>query len=100
MIEQAKNAEDVTQFGEANAYFSLYNDSYGAVFYIVNEEKMKMDTTFELEMENMRIKGEPEGATEFTIQLGPGESTAKIIKTIDTNLGNQLAMSYSFQFKE
>ena len=36
MIEQAKNSEEVTHFGETNAYFSLYNDSYGAVFYIVN----------------------------------------------------------------
>ena len=61
---------------------------------------MVLETTFELEMENMRIKGEPEGATEFTVQLGPGESTAKILKTIDPTAGNSLAMSYSFQFGE
>ena len=36
MIEQAKNSEEVTPFGNTKAYFALYNDSYGAVFYIVN----------------------------------------------------------------
>ena len=61
---------------------------------------MTMEVSFELEMENMRVKGEPDGASEFTVQLGPGESTAKILKTIDPEAGNSLAMSYSFQFEE
>ena len=46
----------------------------------------------------MQIKGEAEGATEFTVQLSPYEKTTQIIKTIDTSLGNSLAMSYSFAF--
>ena len=61
---------------------------------------MTFETTFDLEMENMMIKGEPKGATEFSVKLNPGESTAKVLKTIDPNTGNSLAMSYSFQFDE
>ena len=98
MIEMAKQSDDAKQFGDSNAFFTLYNDNYGAAFYIANEEPVALEVTFELELENMQIKGEAAGASEFTVQMPPYEKATKIIKTTDTSLGNSLAMSYRFTF--
>jgi len=60
MIQLAKDSEEPSMFGDSTAFFKLYNDQYGAVFYIDNQEKLPMETTFDLDMDNMMIKGEAE----------------------------------------
>ena len=98
MVEIAKSSGEQKQFGDSNAFFTLYNDSYGAAFFVANEEPVALEVTFELELENMQIKGEKEGATEFSFRLAPYQKSSKIIKTVGTSLGNSLAMSYSYSF--
>ena len=36
LVEEAKNLEELTQFGETNAFFKLYNTAKAAVFYFEN----------------------------------------------------------------
>ena len=100
MIQLAKDSAEASMFGDANAFFKLYNDQYGAVFYIENREQLPLETTFDLDMENMAIKGEAEDKKQFVVKLGPGETTSRVLKTVDPNKGNSLAMSYSYSFDE
>ena len=58
LIEEAKNMEDATQFGEANAFFKLYNTQKAAVFYFENQDSETLKATFELQLENLVIQGE------------------------------------------
>ena len=47
-------------------------------------------------MRNLCIDGEDEGVDEFTVVLGPGENTYKILRSIDRNYSTSLGMRYSY----
>ena len=61
MLEIAKEQDEVNAFGESKAFYKLYNTAKGAVFYFENGERTKkLSCTFEMELENMYIVGEPD----------------------------------------
>ena len=96
LIERAKNMEDdaKTSFGESGAYFKLLQEDQTFVFHVVNEDKATIKTLFQLELENLYIDGEPQGATEFTFELAAGESDNKFLKPIRIDEGTGLQMQY------
>ena len=49
-------------------------------------------------MENFMIQGGNVDDTEFTVKLGPGKSTHKILRPIVENEATQLELRYSFSF--
>ena len=66
MLEIAKLMEEINYFGESHAFYKLYNTARGAVFYFENcEESKKLTCMFEMDMQNLKIEGEPEKATLF-----------------------------------
>ena len=76
MIEIASQMDEVNPFGESQAFYKLYNTAKGAVFYFENAEKSRiLRCTFEMELENMYIVGEPDKATKFTVELRPGKNS-------------------------
>ena len=86
MKEMAKSIddEDAAFFGTSQAHYKLYNTAQCAVFYFENRESDKtLYTRFELAMENLYIQGEQDGATEFSIELPPGQHCFKMLKPIE-----------------
>lgn len=76
----------------------MHNSVEGAVFYIENQESETLTAVFELQMENFMIQGGNVDDTEFTVKLGPGKSTHKILRPIVENEATQLELRYSFSF--
>ena len=85
LIENAKNVEKVTKFGDGNALFKLYNTAKATVFWFENKDRRTLTSTFELQMDNLRIQGEPDSASQFTVKIRPGQSMHKILKPIVNN---------------
>ena len=84
-----------TFFGQSGAYFKLLQEEQTFVFHVVNDDKaVAVKTRFQLELENLKIMGEPDGASEFTFELAPGESDNKILKPIRVEEGTGLQMQY------
>ena len=84
-----------TYFGQSGAYFKLLQEEQTFVFHVVNDDKaVAVKTRFQLELENLKIMGEPDGASEFTFELAPGESDNKILKPIRVEEGTGLQMQY------
>lgn len=55
-------------------FYKLFNNEVGACFYFSNNEKDKnFTTTFELQLENLKIVG-MDGKNTFSIELAPGKS--------------------------
>ena len=54
---------------------------------------------FEMAMENLYIQGEPDGASEFLVNLPPGKNCFKILKPVERGLQTQIQMRYEFEFK-
>lgn len=50
-------------------------------------------------MENLYIQGEPDGASEFLVNLPPGKNCFKILKPVERGLQTQIQMRYEFEFK-
>lgn len=87
LIEITKQLENPEYFGESKAFYKLYNTKMGAVFYFENQERSRsIECLFEMELENLRIVDEPEGATIFKFKLAPGANTTKMLKPIDSDL--------------
>ena len=90
MIEIAK-LEEPNHFGESNAFYKLYNTAKGAVFFFENLEKDKvLVCLFEMVMENLYIVGEPKGASQFSIELKPGQSSVKMLKPLDESVSTSI----------
>ena len=100
LVEEAKNLEEQTNFGETNAWFKLYNTARAAVFYFENQDTETLTATFELQMENLMIQGEAEDASTFSVRIAPGKTTHKILKPVAENEGTSIQMRYSFDFGE
>jgi len=68
-------------FEEGHAsYWQSYNGRACAVFYFKNMWKTKkIQIDNELEMQNMKIRGEPEGVTTFGFILLPGDGKLVIV---------------------
>ena len=64
------------------------------MFHVVNEDRNKVKIRFQLELENLWIQGEPEGATEFTVELATGENGNKILKPISPGEGTGIQMEF------
>ena len=48
LVEEARNLEEYTEFGESAASFKLYNTAKAAVFYFDNQDNSTLTATFEL----------------------------------------------------
>ena len=46
------------------------------------------------------IMGEPKGATEFSVEVGPGENASKILKPEQQGVGTSLEISLTFELEE
>ena len=102
MMIMARNVDDDERnyFDESPAFYKLYNTAQCAVFYFENGEQEKTLTTrFEMQIENLYIQGEPEGVTEFQVELPPGKSGFKILKPIVEGEATGIQMRYEFGFK-
>ena len=70
----------------------------GAVFYFENAEpKRAIECLFEMELENLLIKGEARGANKFSFRLQPGENTVKLLKPIDENEVTSIQMRFEYK---
>ena len=98
LVAEARNLEELTQFGGTRAFFKLYNTAKAAVFYFENQDTDTLTATFELQMENLMIQGEALDEDQFTIKIAPGKSTHKILKPVVDNEGTSIQMRYSFNF--
>ena len=95
MIEIAKSQADSTAFGTSAAYFKLYNTAKGAVFYFENGERRKiLNATFDMQLENLYIVGEPDGATSFSFTLSPGDSCARLLKPVEDGEATGIQMKF------
>lgn len=86
MVEFAKSIDDeeAAFFENSKAFYKLFNTDQCAVFYFENlESKRTLVARFEMAMENLYIQGEPEGASDFTINLAPGKNCFKILKPVE-----------------
>ena len=84
LIEITKQLENPEYFGESKAFYKLYNTKMGAVFYFENQERSRsIECQFEMELENLQIMDEPQGAKTFKFRLAPGENTVKLLKPIE-----------------
>ena len=100
MIAIAKE-QDANPFGESRVFYKLYNTANGAIFYFENQERdKKFSCEFEMQMENLYICDEPQGATTFKFKLNPGANCVKMLKPVDPNEGTGLQMSFSFNFEQ
>ena len=77
-------------FEDQDAYFKLLKEDQTYVFYVVNEGNAGLKTAFQLELENLRINGEPEGATEFALEIPPGNISTKILRPVSLEQGTSL----------
>ena len=101
MLEIAKLMEEVNYFGESQAFYKLYNTARGAVFYFENQEpNKKLACTFEMDMQNLYIVGEPQNATLFEFELDPGQSASKMLKPIEDGEATGIQMRYEFKLDE
>ena len=53
MVEEARQLEETTPFGDANAFFKLYNTSKAAVFFFENADDDTLEAKFELALDNL-----------------------------------------------
>ena len=98
MIEIAKSMDETNLFGDSKAFYKLYNTAKGAVFYFENGERLKtFRCTFELGLENLYIVGEPNSAVKFTVELRPGQSAVKLLKSVLD--GDNTGFDMKFDFK-
>ena len=81
-------------FGDSGAYFKLLQEDQTFVFYVANEGKAGLKTAFQLELENLSIEGEPEGANEFALEIFPGNIGTKILRPISSEEGTGLQMQF------
>lgn len=59
-----------------------------------------MTCLFEMELENLYIVGEPEGATKFSLSLNPGDNTVKMLKPVKEGLTTGIQMRYDFKLDD
>lgn len=97
MIEIAKQME-ANQYGETLVYYRLYNTAKAAIFFFENREKDKsFQCLMDMEMENLYIEGEPEGATNFSIKLSPGQTCHKMLLPVEEGVATGIKMRYDFK---
>ena len=54
--------------------------------------------TFNFTLDNIKIEGEPHGATSFKLELKPGESALKKLTRIDNSAKSRYKLSFSYCF--
>ena len=99
MIQIAKLMDESNPFGKSKAFYKLYNTAKGAVFYFENGEKDKtFSCEFHVTLDNLKIEGEAAGATNFKLELKPGQSGHKMLKPVAEGEETGIEMRFDFKF--
>ena len=103
MMEAARMVDDDEKnyFDESDAFYKLFNTAQCAVFYFENGERHRtLATKFWMQIENLYIVDEPEGVTEFSVELPPLQCGYKILKPIVEGEATGIQMRYEFGFTD
>lgn len=75
----------------------FFNENYHFLF--ENQEQGKFfKGTFNFVLENLKIEGEQQGATKFSVELAPGASLTRKISRVDPEKESKYKCSYSYCF--
>ena len=99
IMEMAKDLgdEEIVMFGESAGFYKLFNTAQGAAFYFENREASRaLKVKFEMQIENLKIQGEPEDSDTFEFNLAPGKSDYKLLKPIVEGEATAIQMRYEF----
>ena len=97
MIESAKQSERLNKIGKTEAYYKMYNDYDGVVFFFNNPSEKTLTVNFTLELKNLMIQGLPKGQSSFSLDLKPKENALQILKPIIFGLETFIKVSYKFK---
>ena len=102
IIEQTKQLDELNYFGEYNVFYRLFNREDGACFFFENyEEDKHFVTTFDLQLENLKIVGmKNEDSSSFTVELAPGQSQHVILRPMVEGGCTSIQMRYNYELKE